>query len=236
MKKSRMITPGATSFLTGLVAGLMAGLTLAIPISTHATVILNEIDYDQPGVDTAEFIELYNTSSGIISLNGYYIDLINGSSNSAVYRSIDLTGFNIGSNGYFVVCNDTSLTVNCNYDFTNSTGWFQNGSPDAVALYNATALIDSLSYEGDVIGFTEGSVLSVADSNSEIMSISRLPDGNDSDNNSIDFRTGCITPGMKNISGRGDCSSVYSAAEPSTALLISSGLIGLLGFARRKTG
>lgn len=235
MKQSRMITKGSiTSLLTGLASGLMAGLTLATPIHTHATVILNEIDYDQPGVDTAEFIELYNPSSSSISLNGYSLDLVNGNNNS-VYRSIDLTGFNIGSSSYFVVCSDTSLIANCNYDFTNSNGWFQNGAPDAVALYNTTELIDSLSYEGDMIGFTEGSVLTLADSNSEIMSISRLPDGYDSDNNNFDFQAGCITPGLKNISGSGDCSTMSSVAEPSTALLVGSGLIGLIGFARRKT-
>lgn len=236
MNKSRMLKPvPVTSLLTGLTATLMAGLTLATPISTHATVIINEIDYDQPGVDAAEFIELYNTSSSNISLDGYSLDLINGNNNSS-YRSIDLTGFDIGSSSYFVICNDTSLTINCNYDFTNSTGWMQNGAPDAVALYNEFGLIDSLSYEGEMAGFTEGSVLTVTDSNAEIMSISRLPNGADSNNNNFDFQSGCITPGLQNMSGNGDCSNMSSVAEPSTALLIGSGLIGLLGFTRRKTG
>lgn len=219
----------------------LATLTFTASLSTQATIIINEIDYDQPGTDTAEFIELFNTSPSNISLSGYFIDLVNGNNNTT-YRSIDLTGFDILSGGYFVICNDTSLTANCNYDFTNSTGWLQNGSPDAVALFNGTTLIDSFSYEGIMPGFTEGSALTAADSNSEITSISRLPDGFDSNNNNSDFQLGCITPGTANISGIGDCSSPISSpvsspisvAEPTTALLIGSGLIGLLGFTRFK--
>lgn len=212
----------------------LAALTLTASISTKASVIINEIDYDQPGSDTAEFIELFNTGTDSLSLDGYFIDLINGNNNT-VYRSIDLTGFNVGSGGYFVVCNDTSLVANCNYDFTNSTGWFQNGPPDAIALYNSAGLIDSLSYEGGMTGFTEGSVLTIADSNSIIASISRLPNGFDTDDNNLDFQLGCITPGTANISGSGDCSSPAVVPLPPAVLLLGSGLIGLLGFAKRKT-
>ena len=58
--------------------GLLA-LTSCMTLSSHAAVVINEIDYDQPGTDTAEFIELFNSSSSIISLDNYSIDLINGS-------------------------------------------------------------------------------------------------------------------------------------------------------------
>jgi hypothetical protein len=82
--------------------------------------------------------------------------------------------------------------------------------------------------------FTEGSVLTVADSNSLTVSISRLPDGFDSNNNNLDFQSGCITPGTANISGSGDCSSPAVVPLPPAVLLFGSGLVGLLGFAKRK--
>jgi len=71
----------------------------SVAYSSHAAIIINEIDYDQPGSDTAEFIELFNAGTSTISLNSYSISLINKTA-SAVYRSIDLSGFNINANDY----------------------------------------------------------------------------------------------------------------------------------------
>lgn len=226
MKKTRTNKPGTMSLI-------IAALTFTASLSTQASIIINEIDYDQAGTDNAEFIELFNTSASSISLDGYFIDLINGGTDT-VYRSIDLSGFDVGAAGYFVICNDTSLVANCNYDFTTSASWFQNGAPDAVALYSGVNIIDSLSYEGEMTGFTEGSVLAVADSTSITTSISRLPNGFDSNDNNLDFQLGCITPGTANISGSGDCSSPAVVPLPPAVLLFGSGLIGLLGFARSK--
>jgi hypothetical protein len=212
---------------------VLALTILATAASAHASIIINEIDYDQPGSDTTEFIELFNSGTEGIILDGYFIDLINGG-NSSVYRSIDLTGFTIEPDNYFVVCNDVTQVANCNHAFTTNTGWIQNGAPDAVALYDGIGLLDSLSYEGDLPPFTEGSALTEVDSNSFIASISRLPNGIDTNNNLLDYKLGCITPGATNIGGTGDCSSLSPVPVPPAVLLFGSGLIGLVGFARRK--
>ena len=214
--------------------GLLA-LTSCMTLSSHAAVVINEIDYDQPGTDSAEFIELFNSGSSIISLDNYAIDLINGS-NSSSYRNIDLTGFSINAGSYFVVCSNASLVANCNYSFTSSNGWFQNGAPDAVALYENTNLLDALSYEGLLSPYTEGVTLTINDNNTDIISISRIIDGVDSNNNLLDFELGCITPGSANIAGTGDCSvaQVSAVPLPAAAWLFASGLIGLVGLARRR--
>ncbi len=214
--------------------GLLA-LTSCMTLSSHAAVVINEVDYDQPGTDSAEFIELFNTGSVIISLDNYSIDLINGS-NSSSYRNINLTGFNINASSYFVVCSNASLVANCNYSFTSSNGWIQNGAPDAAALYDGANLLDALSYEGLLSPYTEGDALTIKDNNADIISISRIIDGADSNNNALDFELGCITPGSANISGMGDCSvsSVSAVPVPAAAWLFGSGLIGLVGLARRK--
>lgn len=220
---------------TGLLNINIFALTSTLAFSSHAAIVINEIDYDQPGTDTAEFIELFNSGSSVISLDNYFIDLINGA-NSLAYRSIDLSGFSIEANDYFVVCGGNSSTVaNCNYNFTSTNGWFQNGSPDAVALYENGSLMDSLSYEGSLAPFTEGDALIISDSNSEILSISRIVDGLDSNNNALDFQLGCITPGSANVGGSGDCSTGVSPVPvPAAVWLFGSGLIGLVGVARKK--
>ena len=43
-------------------------ITSGIAFTSNAAVIINEIDYDQPGTDTAEFIELFNSDTSEISL------------------------------------------------------------------------------------------------------------------------------------------------------------------------
>jgi hypothetical protein len=214
--------------------GLLA-LTSCFTLSSHAAVVINEIDYDQPGTDRAEFIELFNAGSSAISLNNYTIDLINGL-NSLSYRSIDLTGFSINAGSYFVVCSNASQVANCNYSFTLANGWFQNGKPDAVALYESTNLLDALSYEGFLLSYTEGDALTISDNNDDITSISRIVDGADSNSNALDFELGCITPGSSNVAGMGDCSitPVSTVPLPAAVWLFASGMIGIAGFARRK--
>jgi len=210
-------------------------LSSCMTLSSHAAVVINEVDYDQAGTDTAEFIELFNPGSSSISLDNYSIDLINGS-NSSSYRNIDLSGFSINANSYFVVCSNASMVANCNYSFILSNNWMQNGAPDAVALYDDGNVLDALSYEGSLSPYTEGNAMTIKDNNTDIISISRIIDGADSNNNALDFELGCITPGSANIAGMGDCSvtSVSAVPVPAAAWLFGSGIIGLAGFARRR--
>jgi len=213
----------------------LLALACSFSTSNHAAIIINEIDYDQEGIDTAEFIELFNTGTTTTSLDNYVIELINGTTSSS-YRSIDLSGFNINADGYFVVCSDSTTVANCDYSFTSSSSWFQNGAPDAIGLFNNDLLIDSLSYEGELSPFTEGGLLTVSDNNSDVVSIARIINGIDTDNNAADFQLGCITPGSANIAGMGDCSVISPSAVPLPASiwLLGSGIIGLVGLARRK--
>ncbi len=218
-----------------LIKPCLLALTCSISAASHAAVIINEIDYDQVGTDTAEFIELFNTGVSTVSLDNFSLTLINGTSSSS-YRNIDLSGFDIDADGYFVICSDTTAVANCNYSFTTSDSWLQNGSPDAVGLYESDSLIDSLSYEGALLVFTEGSVLTLSDNNVDIVSLSRISNGIDSNDNAADFQLGCITPGSSNIAGTGDCSTtaVSAVPVPAAAWLFGSGIIGLVGMARRK--
>ncbi|NNL07035.1 MAG: lamin tail domain-containing protein [Gammaproteobacteria bacterium] len=212
---------------------------ILLGISTaEAALIINEVDYDQPGSDTAEFIELFNAGMSPVVLDGYTIDLVNGSNGSA-YSSFDLTGLTVSANGYLVLCDNLAAVTNCNIDVTSS-GWIQNGGSDgdAVALLSGGTLVDSVVYEGMssfLAPYAEGGSFTIADSNSISMSIGRLPNGIDSNTNSADFNSACITPGSGNISGTGDCSlSVSAVPLPAAAWLFGSGLLGLIGISRRK--
>lgn len=214
-------------------------ILLGLAAPCHTAVIINEIDYDQPGSDTAEFIELFNPDENSVALDGYTLTLVNGSNGSS-YNSFDLSGLSMPAFGYLVLCGDTQAVANCNIDVATS-GWIQNGGSngDAVALMLGNTLVDSVANEniGSLLGqYGEGNSFTVADSNSITMSIARLPDGIDTNINASDFNSACITPGSANISGTGDCSvNVNPVPVPAAVWLFGSGLIGLIGISRRKT-
>lgn len=102
---------------------------LAAPPALANNVIINEIDSDTPGIDDAEFIELYDGGAGNTSLTGLVLVLFDGSTNSS-YNAFDLTGRSTDANGYFVIGSPIVPGV----DLAVGFNFLQNGE-DAVALY-----------------------------------------------------------------------------------------------------
>ncbi len=174
--------------------------------------VINEIDYDQPGTDTSEFIEIRNNDTISVDLDDFSLLLINGSGGgAAVYSTIDLPAVVLGPGEYFVVCGDASQVLGCDLDVSPNTNLIQNGAPDAVALVLGGSIVDTVSYEGSVPGYTEGSGSGLEDASSSAdanKSISRLPDGNDTDQNNLDFQFVCATPGAANTTNASNCPSV----------------------------
>lgn len=184
---------------------MTAAMVLLLCTAASAQVVINEIDYDQPGTDTAEFVELYNAGTATVDLSSYTLSFINGANGGAVeYNSVPLTGFSLAAGDFFVVCSNVSTTPNCDLVTSSSTNLIQNGAPDAVALYDGANIVDTVSYEGDVPGFVEGSG-AIADGNNVSQSISRVPNGNDTDDNGTDFCLGIATPGEANDSVGDEC-------------------------------
>ncbi len=196
--------------------------------TANATILINEIDYDQASTDTAEFIELFNSGLEDISLDSYHLDLINGKlAGVPTYRSFDLTGYTLASGDYLVICGDASMVMNCNFDTGKSSNMIQNGLSDGIALYSGSALIDAITYEGEIEGLTEGLMGALADNPSNTMSIGRLLGSQDTNNNATDFERGCITPGTVNIAGSGNCSTT-TVPLPPIIWLFASGLIVMI--------
>ncbi|HEY4182406.1 MAG TPA: lamin tail domain-containing protein [Kofleriaceae bacterium] len=179
-----------------------------ITTSTGAQhLVINEVDYDNLGTDTAEFVEIYNPSATAISLANKQLLLVNGSGNT-VYGTINLGTGTLAAGAYLVIAG-----ANVSVTAANATkldpGWtqdaIQNGMPDGLALVdNAThTLIDALSYEGSITAdlpgipganLVEGVVLplATADSNTVQGSLCRSPNGQDTNSASADWKI-CAT-------------------------------------------
>ena len=182
-----------------LLGGLIAAASGTSAVST--TLVINEVDYDQPGTDTAEFIELKNVSGAAINLDTFSVELVNGTGGgAALYQTIDLPNVSLSAGDYFVVCANATTTANCDLDVAPDTNLIQNGSPDAVGLRQSGTLIDALSYEGDSgVPYTEGSGVGLDDDPSLAdKGLSRCPDGFDTDQNNVDFSYRDVTPGTAN--------------------------------------
>lgn len=185
------------------------------PPSPSASLLINEIDYDQPGADDAEFIEIKNAGDEAVNLASATIELINGNGSTA-YQTIELPAAELAAGAYYVVCSDTNTVVNCDLQAVSSV---QNGAPDAVALLWNGELVDVVSYEGDTAApYTEGSGTDLVDDGSEpLVGISRYPDGVDTDQNNVDFSPRCTTPGTANSIEQADC---MPPAPPGTITIV----------------
>ncbi len=160
--------------------------------------VINEIDYDQPGTDSGEFIEIKNVASSAKDLAGVTLALINGFDGLG-YDTFPLPAIALGSGDYFVVCESAADVPNCDLEVLSS---IQNGMPDAVALIFGGLVVDTVSYEGDTMApFTEGSGVGLEDSGApgqDFKGIGRFPDGRDTNQNNADLINTCITPGRPN--------------------------------------
>ena len=77
-----------------------------------ATLVINEVDYDQISADTAEFIELKNVSLNAIDLSTVQIYLYNGAT-LTVYDTIFLPAYQLQPNDYYVICGNSGGVANC---------------------------------------------------------------------------------------------------------------------------
>lgn len=185
-------------------------IVMDLPICGATDLVINEIDYDQDGTDTEEFIEIYNPTASPINLDPYSLELVNGSTGS-IYDTIDLPNIDLAGGDYYVICGDAGLVPNCDLDVTPDTNLIQNGAPDAVGLRGPTGgLVDTVSYEGDTAApYTETSGVGLEDDPSiDYYSISRYPNGIDTDVNNVDLSGRCNSPGLANFDTTSNCVEV----------------------------
>ncbi len=177
--------------------------------------VINELDYDQPGTDTTEFIEIYNPTANAISLTGVQLIFINGNAGGfAPYLTYDLSpSVSLGAGQYLVVANpgvvvDPGAIL---MNFATASNSIQNGSPDGIALVDTVngVYLDGISYEGVTGTGTVPGVLNPVNCNEgtsivpqdigQVGSLIRFPNGYDSNNGNFDWRFSVnMTPGAAN--------------------------------------
>lgn len=158
---------------------------------------INELDYDQAGVDEAEFVEIINTASCDAALDGVVLELVNGGDGKVYARyALSTAGATLAS-GDRLVLGDAAVLSTLPSDVLalplNGAG-LQNG-PDGVRLLSGTQLLDAVAYEGAVSQAGEGDPTPTDPGDG---ALGRCPDAFDSDQNALDFRLLAPTPGLPN--------------------------------------
>jgi DNA/RNA endonuclease G (NUC1)/methionine-rich copper-binding protein CopC len=212
-----------------------AAFSFTTPPPGAGIVMINEVDADTPGTDTAEFVELYDGGAGHTPLDGLVAVLFDGTSTGSgnqSYVAFDLDGYSTDANGYFTMGNPGVPGVNLYFE-PGEFGLLQNG-PDAVALYignasdfpNGTAvtmanLQDAIVYGTDdpsasgllpLLNAGQKIVNENATGNSQTQSSQRCPAGMGGFRNSSPYYPGAPTPGVAN-----NC----PAARPPSDVVIS---------------
>ncbi len=159
--------------------------------------VINEIGIDSisgSGGSEDDWVELYNPTDGAISLNGWSIQKISNS--GGTFSKLNLSG-SIPAHGYFlIVRNQSSSTasfippadVSGSMSLANGNSIFLVNDDERISSstnpYVDENIIDSVGFGS--ADFYEGS--STASSIPDAKSLARIPDGEDTDENSADFK------------------------------------------------
>lgn len=172
---------------------------------------LNEVDYDQPGIDTGEFVEIVNVGSLRYRLRRVALVLVNGAT-SAEYRRVALFG-RLGPRRRLVLAT-ASVVVGGGARvilLPLASNNVQNGAPDGLALVDTAngVVLDALSYEGSLTeasieglagtwSLVQGGTVSESDDNERVGALCRLPDETDTGDDEADWGWCLPTPGEVN--------------------------------------
>jgi endonuclease G len=209
--------------------------TAAAPLPGAGKVMINEVDADTPGSDTAEFVELYDGGTGNTPLDGLVVVFFDGGttgSGKQSYAAFDLDGFSTDAHGYFVMGNPGVPNASLTFE-PGQFGLLKNG-PDGVALYignasdfpdgtmaTTTNLQDAIVYGTDdpnasgllpLLNAGQPIVNENAAGSSQTQSSQRCPNGMGGFRNTSSYLPGVPTPG-----GVNNC----PAARPPSDVVIS---------------
>ncbi|HEY4179842.1 MAG TPA: lamin tail domain-containing protein [Kofleriaceae bacterium] len=165
----------ADTFGTALGTPATATFTGFMPAVAANHLVINEIDYDNDGTDSNEFIEIYNPTAAAISVANMQIVLVNGNTTAtpalySTHATYDLTTVDtLASHQYLVIGSSTLIagldTTTPDPDIKTlalavAADNIQNGARDAVFLVEkgnmamsiAPTVVDSITYAGNTTG------------------------------------------------------------------------------------
>ncbi len=204
---------------------LLLTFLLSLNVISYATgVFINEIHYDNVGIDANEVIEIAGPSG--FDLTGWSIVLYNGS-NGLIYDTRVLSN---------IIPNQQNGFGTLSYIYP--VNGIQNGSPDAIAIADKNnSLIQFISYEGLFVALN-GPAIGILSNDIGVMEKANTPLGFSlqlSGNGSI-YEDFIWTNPIQNTFGSINTGQTFTAPvfnpvpEPTSLMIICSSLIGIVLF------
>jgi hypothetical protein len=171
--------------------------------SAGGFIVINELYFNSAATDAGCFIELKGPAG--TSLEGYKLQGVNGKpgTQAPLYATLTFEASHaLDANGYFVVAQDAGVILPPGAAFAVSLfADLQNGPDNVVLVDPAGARVDAVAYTG--LGGTfdnfDGEGMAASGPSNDTLSLSRLPDGTDNNDNATDFAVSAKTPGAANV-------------------------------------
>ena len=156
------------------------------PLPPGGNVVINQVcPFSSPG----EFVELFNSGSFPVSLDGWKLDVYSG---DYTFSSYDI----IPPRGYYLI-SDTDPVSGVTPDLTASINITDNGANSFARLVDSSSrIVDTVGWK--ITQYFEGTRLGTLGTG---MAWKRTADGVDTDDNTVDFSE--VSPDPKNSSIRG---------------------------------
>ena len=142
MESNETIVLNLMNAAAGVTIGATATHTITINDNdaTIPNIVINEIHYNQPGLDSLEYLELYNNSGSAANLQGWYFT-----------QGVDYTfpAITLAAGDYLVLTNDSTAMQNA-YGVTAyqwTSGSLSNGGEDIVLRSTSDIEVDSVIYD-----------------------------------------------------------------------------------------
>jgi hypothetical protein len=191
-----------------------------------ATLVINEIDISQTSSNFNEFVELKNIGTTTINTLNYTLGFYDSGNQVDQQPLLD---FDVAPGAYYVMCLYPSKTLLCTQEVKVNrlsgealfSNWIANEN-STVILFEQNTRVDLVGYAalaGMSSAWYMGTSAAPSDSVSWIgTSVSRTPDGSNTNDNGRDFIHTCRTPGRANSNLP---ASISCAADTDVELVIN---------------
>ncbi|MGC9512192.1 MAG: PKD domain-containing protein [Fidelibacterota bacterium] len=130
---------------------------------------INEIDYDQPSTDSAEFLEIAGPAGTYTNVT---VELVNGNTTpGSVYQTVDIPSLTLADEtdgyGFFVIGAATVSNVDLTPSGWPTTNIIQNGAPDGIVLKINGSIVNAVSYEG-TMNDEDGNPMEIASATEDV--------------------------------------------------------------------
>ncbi len=157
-----------------------------------AAIVINEVYYDHPGSDTGwEYVELFNNSESTVDISGWYLEAVDGRTGNARIIWFSSQAMSVQPDEILLIAAECRFPSAGLYLLGN----IENG-PDGVRLCDHDGIVDRVGYgthdNADLYEFLPAVDVEAG------YSLSRKPDGRDTDSNISDFVAAVPSPGIRN--------------------------------------